>query len=565
VGSLTTLIRARLRASRNALVQLREHSLFKIVVIAIFAVCFWTGLLIFFYRGFEFLFQNVRDLRPIVIDVFFGIFFFSLALMLTFSNGIIAFTSLFRSEETRFLLSSPVRPKDVFTYRLFDGLVFSSWAFMFLGLPLIVAHGFSAGLPWYFYPISLAYMAVFVLIPAAAGSLAALLIGRYFAHHPRRVVILLLGLGAVAAGGWAVNSYLRLGPSAQMTQRWVLNVIGRFSWANTPLLPSFWISQGIQAAGGGGRGLADAGFYFLVTLANAVFLIMVAREAAGRIYEPAYHAYHGLAGRKRSRGHGLGGRIILALLFPFDRRTRHLILKDILTFRRDPVQWSQAVIFFGLLGIYLLNMRSRFLNYQMLEPYWKNLISFLNLTATSLTLSTFTSRFVFPLLSLEGRRFWVLGLAPIERRAILRGKFYFAFLGSGLIATVLMVTSDLMLGAPFDMMILHLLAVIIICGGLSGLAVGLGAIYPILHEDNPSKIVSGFGGTLNLVLSMILVGAVVGLLAVPTHLFQVTKALNLQSFRLWLGLAVAVVLGLGALATFVPLSLGEKAFEKMEV
>ncbi len=563
MGNLATLTRARVRASRNSLVQLREHSLFKIVVITIFAVCFWIGLLLFFYRGFEFLFQNARDLRPIVIDVFFGIFFFSLALMLTFSNGIIAFTSLFRSEETQFLFSNPVRPKDVFTFRLFDGLMFSSWAFMFLGLPLIIAHGLSAGMRWYFYPISLAFMAVFILIPAAVGSLAALLIGRYFAHHPRRVVFFLFGLGVVAVGGWAVGSYLSIGPKVLLTQRWVLNVIGRFSWANTPLLPSFWISRGIQAAGDGGRGLVDAGFYLLVTLANAVFLTMIAREVAGRIYEPAYHVYHGLTGRRRPRRRA--GRIILALLFPFDERMRHLILKDILSFRRDPVQWSQALIFFGLLGVYLLNMRSRFLNYQTLEPYWKNLISLLNLTATSLTLSTFTSRFVYPLLSLEGRRFWVLGLAPIERRAILRGKFYFAFMGSGLIAAVLMLTSDLMLGAPFDMILLHLLAVIIICGGLSGLAVGLGAIYPNLREDNPSKIVSGFGGTLNLVLSMVFVGAVVGLLAVPTHLFQVTEALNLQGFRLWLGLAMAIALGLGALTTFVPLSLGEKAFEKMEV
>ena len=38
-------------------------------------------------------------------------------------------------------------------------------------------------------------------------------------------------------------------------------------------------------------------------------------------------------------------------------------------------------------------------------------------------------------------------------------------------------------------------------GALCGLAVGLGALFPNFKEDNPSKIVSGFGGTLCLVAS----------------------------------------------------------------
>ena len=38
-----------------------------------------------------------------------------------------------------------------------------------------------------------------------------------------------------------------------------------------------------------------------------------------------------------------------------------------------------------------------------------NMVSFLNLAVVGLLLSTFTTRFVFPMISLEGRRFWILG------------------------------------------------------------------------------------------------------------------------------------------------------------
>ena len=61
---------------------------------------------------------------------------------------------------------------------------------------------------------------------------------------------------------------------------------------------------------------------------------------------------------------------------------------------------------------------------------WTNLVSFLNLAVVGLILSTFTTRFIYPMLSLEGRRFWVLGLMPVSRETIVWSKFVFAALGS---------------------------------------------------------------------------------------------------------------------------------------
>jgi ABC-2 type transport system permease protein len=48
---------------------------------------------------------------------------------------------------------------------------------------------------------------------------------------------------------------------------------------------------------------------------------------------------------------------------------------------------------------------------------------------------------------------------------------------------------------------------------LNALATGLGALYPNFREDNPSKIVSGFGGTFCLVSSFIYIVAAVILAA----------------------------------------------------
>ena len=84
------------------------------------------------------------------------------------------------------------------------------------------------------------------------------------------------------------------------------------------------------------------------------------------------------------------------------------------------MQWSQFLIFFGLLGLYFLNV-DRFNNPQRDISYvtWINMVSFLNLAVVGLILSTFTTRFIYPMISLEGHCFWILGLLPMQRDTVL--------------------------------------------------------------------------------------------------------------------------------------------------
>src|SRR5690606_5457747 len=64
---------------------------------------------------------------------------------------------------------------------------------------------------------------------------------------------------------------------------------------------------------------------------------------------------------------------------------RALVSKDIRAFWRDPAQWSQLVILFGLLIIYVANIRGLTGRLAALEQYFKNwpvILSFFNLGAT---------------------------------------------------------------------------------------------------------------------------------------------------------------------------------------
>ena len=203
--------------------------------------------------------------------------------------------------------------------------------------------------------------------------------------------------------------------------------------------------------------------------------------------------------------------------------------------------------------------------------YPRYAISFLNLSVAALILSTFTTRFVFPLLSLEGRKLWILGLLPIRRESILWGKFVFAATGALLPTAGLVCLSDLSLRVQPALMGVHLLVVVQLCLGLAGISVGLGARLPNLREENPSKIAAGFGGTLNLVLSTLFIFAMLLLLVLPAHLYFASLEMersfpqNLGTLRAWLMLSMVASVLLAAVVTVVPLRIGMRAFRKLEV
>jgi ABC-2 type transport system permease protein len=260
-------------------------------------------------------------------------------------------------------------------------------------------------------------------------------------------------------------------------------------------------------------------------------------------------------------------------LRPFPDQTRLLIMKDLRLFRRDPVQWSQFLIFFGLLLLYFANVdRFRQHKSDINVLTWVNIVSFLNLAVVGLILSTFTTRFIYPLISLEGRRFWILSRLPVERDTILWSKFLFAACGSWLPCAALVGISDVMLDVSMMVVAVHQLICLLLCLGLAGMAVGFGAMMPNFREQSPSKIAAGFGGTLNLVLSALYIMAVVLMTALPCHFFLLAgkaemppKLLEPQYLRFWLMLGILASMILAAIVTILPLRGGLRAFRRLEV
>lgn len=306
-------------------------------------------------------------------------------------------------------------------------------------------------------------------------------------------------------------------------------------------------------------------YYFTLIWSNGLILYLVLTFAGKKLYRRTYNVLASSSGGRRRYGTSLLDQLLTASLWFLDRPLRILVDKDFRSFRRDPAQWAQIVIFVGLAILYFLTIRA-FYN-QTVGRRFQNGISLLNLTATSFLVCAYTGRFIYPMLSLEGKKFWILGLLPLKRSRLIWSKFAFAAVGTVLTGELLVILSDVMLDVDWHFVALHIVAIAALALGLSGLSVGMGAVIPNFRESDPSKIAVGFGGTLNLVLGLLYQIAILTVMVLPWHLvitFGNIQPFEMTRFYPWLWLCAGAGILVSGLAIVLPLHSGVRALEKME-
>ncbi len=572
----------RWREGRSQLKYFSTQARFRTILVVVLSLFFWIGLFTLFYSGFRFIVMNAgpagATYHAQTVQFVFALFFASLQVMLIFSSGIILYGGLYVSQETRLLLTLPVRDSRLVFYRLQEAVFFSSWGFFLLASPMMVAYGIAVSAPWYYFAYLPGFVLSFSYIPCAIGAIACLLL---ISRLPRLrgILVGIAALLVILVAYVSIWQTLDISPAKSLHSSWFIDTFHRFEFTRGEWLPSTWLSNGLlDAARPAGFDPEDlpwleSGKYFVVLVSNALLLHVIVLWLGNRVFRKSYCSLTSRQAREAKSGSVLIDRIANGLLIPFPKQTRLLIIKDLRMFRRDPVQWSQFLIFFGLIFLYFANL-DRFRQYQgdLSVQTWINIVSFLNLAVVGLILSTFTTRFIYPLISLEGRRFWILGRLPVKRDTILWGKFLFAAGGAWLPCAGLVLLSDLILEVSDVVVSIHQATCLLLCIGLSGLAVGLGALMPNFHEQSPSRIAAGFGGTLNLVLSALYILAVVVLTALPCHFVLLSSSteisfhiLKASTLSFWLGVGLATSFALTCLVTIIPLRSGLQAFRRLEV
>jgi len=568
---LLLLLDVAARSAWRRLLGLREQSWLLLALVAAFLAGYVVLAFTLFYGGLKFL-SRFPGLGGLLVERLLYLLFAFLFALLLLSNLVIGYTNLFRNRETAFLLTLPVPTRTVLQWKLIESTILASWAFVFLIAPLLGAYGLVNRVDWHFYPVVLGMIALFIVLPGIAGCWMAVVVARFLDR--KGFQILLVALLAALVG--AVFFRFRPEPiTDELLETRVLAVIDRLldntRFAQFPLLPSYWLSASVQNWSEGA--VRTALFFALVLLSYVLFFgTLAARYLGGAFYEASsmVHSRGSIFSRwtwfQRLEDRRRGLQRLSVLLRPRDwldallswrgvvpSDVRALVAKDLRVFWRDTTQWGQTLMLFGLLSVYIINMRH--FTRQLDSPFWISLVSYLNLGACALNLATLTTRFVFPQFSLEGKRVWVVGLAPIGLVRVVRLKFWLAGVTTLVVTLGLILLSCSMLGLDLAHQMFFGITITVMTFTLNGIAVGLGALYPNFREIHPGKIVSGFGGTFCLVLSFIYIVGSVVLLALgspwgwrPDSMDQFTPA---RAATAW-GAFVLVSI----LAGWVPLRLG---------
>jgi ABC-2 type transport system permease protein len=560
-SALSILLRTNALTMWRRFKGLGEHSRLLTAVIILFISSYLVLAYWLFYFGLRFV-SRFPGLGALLVERLLFLLFAFLFVLLLLSNLVISYSNLFRNRETSFLLCLPVPTSTIFQWKFMESTLLASWAFIFLIAPLLAAYGYIRGVPWHFYPVTLGMVSLFIMLPAVAGSWLAVNIARFMDRRLFQVMMVVFMAGVLAVGAF----WFRPEPVPEdLAETRVLAVLDKLllktRFAQYPMLPSYWLSSSVLQWAEGAK--VAAGFFVLVLLSYVLFFGSLAFTRMGNLFYDAASTvqsrasvfgrwawFRNFRSRSAEGTYSLGLAERLARLAPWiSSDVRALMVKDTRMFWRDTTQWAQSLMLFGLLGVYIFNLRH--FSEQISHPFWIHLISYLNLGACSLNLATLTTRFVYPQFSLEGKRLWIVGMAPLGMPQIIRVKFCLAAFTSWSVTLGIMALSCYMLKMDWDRVVYFLVAVTIMTFSLTALAVGLGVLYPNFKEENPSKIVSGFGGTFCLVLSFIYILSSVVLLAIASPWFGASVPSTAQVIACLAGfMALSVAIG------WIPFHLG---------
>lgn len=541
----------------------------RIAVMVVLGFLFWAASYAVTVRVLHHFTTVDPDLGRVLAAKMLALLFLLWLSFLGFSALITALSQCFLARDLPLLVAAPIPLRKLFSAKLVEVGVFASWTAVFLALPVWIAYGavFDAG--WLYYVALAGAVAGCVTITAALGILVAVALVNLFPARRARDLLSLVALVGLAG----LFIILRAVRPEQFTRpedfgTWAEYLV-TLSNPTLPWLPSFWAARVLGEILGIHHTVHwDAvALYGSLLVAAALVSVLAAAGVFREMFRTGFSKSQEARRAKWTRRAGWQG-ALRSLARPFPLRLRALIVKDALTFFRDPSQWSQLFLLLAIVAVYLYNFRVLPLDAAGGTGYFlRNLLAFLNVALVGLVATALAARFILPGVSLEGRALWVLRSSPLTIPEFLWAKFWGGFLPLLIVAELLVVLSNTLLHSTHLMGVLSVAAVFFLCAAIVGLAVGLGAAHPRFDAADGAQMAASYGGFLFMVLSALLVLFSVTVLAWPVyHSFRAAWLGWEVGASEWGGLAAGLtaVAGMSTIALFGAMRSGCRRLELSE-
>ncbi|MFC1541141.1 hypothetical protein ACFL50_01685 [Candidatus Latescibacterota bacterium] len=536
---------------------IRNISMFIVMLILIY-----VSYLFFYHLIFEYLIV-IEDIGQLLIDRLVSAGFLVFFILLIVSGFVTSLGSLFRSDETEYLFSTPISVKSLFTSKFFDIVIFSSWAILIMALPILYSYAKIKYFGTLEYVLAgIAVLLPFVFIAASIGTILALL-GKIASKYVSMKTLIICFMGIFAGLIYIVLEFSQ--PTQleiQFTEDFrALNLfLNNFNINSNPYTPNFWLIQCLRALV-----LNDYSEFLLYSFAlisSALFIVSFLYFYVERYYFKTWLISMEQSQVIKEEHTSVTLSKTGFLSSPSASQTNSLIKKDIMIFLREPGQWAQLLLILTLLALYFINLQ--YVPEDIEIEQWRTILFIMNFGFCGFVLATLAVRFIYPSISLEGHSFWVLGSSPLSTATLFKEKFIISFTAFFVTAELVGMISSSLLKIEGLYRLLTFGGIFLMSVGLSSISIGLGATFPDFSERNPSKIVSSPGGILTIVVSLIYIGFMITMLAIPAYKYTLYLVAGNTFPKNELIISIIVITVLNLIMITAPLIIGAKSFSKRE-
>jgi ABC-2 type transport system permease protein len=398
-----------------------------------------TFMFVFLFKAFRF-FQSFDLVGEILIGKLLALIFFVFFMFLVLSNinGVIKW--FLTNEDLPFLLTNPVSTSTIFFTRSIEALFESSWAFLFFSIPVLLAYYTALAKFKPLFLLSILLLLPYAVIPYGLAFMVVVLLARFLSPKiiKRTFSFLFVLLSAALVITFRAMEIEKLARPESFA--YVYDYMRYLSIPAHPLLPTHLFIESIVFLGKGGAPniLIDLGLF----LSSAAALVTLAYWTSEAFYLRSYA--NAVVSSRTVRSDFMGR------LFRFiPAGARFLLLKEVKNLKRDPKEWSQALLVFALIFVYVYNFKSFPRDRTALPTvFLESLLSFLNMGLLTFVIGAISVRFVYPSFQLEGKAFWLVLTSPVDVGDVYYRKLGFYAVLSLLFALTLNCLSNHYIASP---------------------------------------------------------------------------------------------------------------------
>ena len=170
------------------------------LVMGLIGLGFWAFAFGALYRVLSY-FKGVEEIGALLAGKLLGVLLLSFVSILLLSNIITALSSFFLARDLDLLASAPVDWLTLYSAKLLETTLHSSWMVVLLALPIFSAYGFAYEGGLLFPLVAIAAFVPFLVLPSVIGSAVTLLLVNIFPARRTRdilsVITVLAGAGVV--------------------------------------------------------------------------------------------------------------------------------------------------------------------------------------------------------------------------------------------------------------------------------------------------------------------------------------------------------------------------------